>query len=166
MKSKFKNFNSNKDYLLNCDHNKKETTRYIFAIQMIEKPYSLEFMVRDYECDLQGVVNNANYLHYLEHARHEFLISKGISFAGLHDEGVDLIVTHIEVDYKFPLKSHDKFIVTVRTEREGNIRLVFIQEIFKVADQKLIARGKVTGVATKKGKPVSPDKLIGQLGLE
>ena len=43
--------------------------------------FSVEFSVRDYECDIQGVVNNANYQHYLEHARHEFLISKGISFS-------------------------------------------------------------------------------------
>ena len=64
--------------------------------------YCLEFAVRDYECDLQGVVNNANYQHYLEHARHEFLISKGISFSGLHEEGIDLIVTRVEIDYKYP----------------------------------------------------------------
>ena len=29
--------------------------------------YELEMKVRDYECDLQGIVNNANYQHYLEH---------------------------------------------------------------------------------------------------
>ena len=29
--------------------------------------------VRDYECDIQGIVNNANYLHYIEHTRHLFL---------------------------------------------------------------------------------------------
>ena len=60
--------------------------------------FSLEFEVRDYECDLQGVVNNANYQHYLEHARHDFLISKGVSFAQLHEAGVDLIVTRVEID--------------------------------------------------------------------
>ena len=27
--------------------------------------YELEMKVRDYECDLQGIVNNANYQHYL-----------------------------------------------------------------------------------------------------
>ena len=43
--------------------------------------YELEMKVRDYECDLQGIVNNANYQHYLEHTRHEFLTSVGISFA-------------------------------------------------------------------------------------
>ena len=46
--------------------------------------YELKMKVRDYECDLQGIVNNANYQHYLEHTRHEFLTSVGISFARLH----------------------------------------------------------------------------------
>ena len=27
--------------------------------------YELEMKVRDYECDLQGIVNNANYQHYI-----------------------------------------------------------------------------------------------------
>ena len=31
--------------------------------------YELKMKVRDYECDLQGIVNNANYQHYLEHTR-------------------------------------------------------------------------------------------------
>ena len=48
--------------------------------------YELKMKVRDYECDLQGIVNNANYQHYLEHTRHEFLTSVGISFARLHEE--------------------------------------------------------------------------------
>jgi acyl-CoA thioester hydrolase len=128
--------------------------------------YSIEFSVRDYECDLQGVVNNANYQHYLEHARHEFLISKGIGFVQLHDEGTDLIVTRVEIDYKYPLRSRDKFIVRINIEREGNARLVFIQDIFRIPDEKHVVHGRVTGVATKKGRPVPPGKLLEQLGLE
>jgi len=127
--------------------------------------YVLEFVVRDYECDLQGVVNNANYQHYLEHARHEFLISKGVSFVDLHDEGTDLIVTRVEIDYKYPLRSRDKFIVRLNIQREGNARLVFIQDIFRLPDEKHVAHAKVTGVATRKGRPVPPGKLIEQLGL-
>ena len=49
--------------------------------------YELAMKVRDYECDLQGIVNNANYQHYLEHTRHEFLLSAGASFAALHEQG-------------------------------------------------------------------------------
>jgi acyl-CoA thioester hydrolase len=129
-------------------------------------PFRLKFIVRDYECDLQGVVNNANYQHYLEHARHEFLISKGVSFVGLHDDGIDLIVTRVEIDYKYPLKSRDEFIVTVNVKREGNARIVFAQDIFRLPDLKIIVRARVTGVATKKGRPVSPGNLVNRLGLE
>jgi acyl-CoA thioester hydrolase len=128
--------------------------------------YSSEFTVRDYECDIQGVVNNANYVHYLEHARHELLISKGISFSQLHEEGTDLIVTRVEIDYKYPLRSRDKFIIRVNIQREGNAKLVFIQDIFRLPDQKLIARAKVTGVATRNGRPVHPGNIIQKLGLE
>jgi acyl-CoA thioester hydrolase len=128
--------------------------------------FGLEFVVRDYECDLQGVVNNANYQHYLEHARHEFLISKGVSFVGLHEEGIDLIVTRVEIDYKYPLRSRDKFIVRLNIRREGNARLVFDQDIFRLPDEKHVVHAKVTGVATKKGRPVPPGKLVKQLGLE
>jgi acyl-CoA thioester hydrolase len=130
-------------------------------------PYNLKFIVRDYECDLQGVVNNANYQHYLEHARHEFLISRGVGFVKLHDEGIDLIVTKVEIEYKFPLRSRDEFMVTVRIQKEGNARILFIQDIFRLPDLKLVVRARVTGIATKKGKPVPPPwDLVFKLGLE
>ena len=128
--------------------------------------FSHEFAVRDYECDLQGVVNNANYQHYFEHARHEFLISKGISFAKLHEEGLDLIVVKVEIEYKYPLRSRDRFIVRLNVERDGNAKLLFNQEISRVPDEKLIARARVTGVAARNGRPVSPGKLVEQLGLK
>jgi acyl-CoA thioester hydrolase len=128
--------------------------------------FSQEFIVRDYECDIQGVVNNANYQHYLEHARHEFLISKGIDFSALHNEGIDLIVTRIEIDYKFPLKSRDRFVVCLNIKKEGNVRLAFIQDIYRLPDEKLIVRAKVIGAATKKGRPVPPGKISELLGLE
>jgi acyl-CoA thioester hydrolase len=131
-----------------------------------KNPYNLKLAVRDYECDLQGVVNNANYQHYLEHARHQFLISKGVSFVQLHDEGTDLIVTRVEIDYKYPLRSRDEFMVTVAIQREGNARILFIQEIYRLPDLKLIIKAKVTGVATRKGRPVHPGDLISRLGLE
>lgn len=127
--------------------------------------YSIEFTVRDYECDIQGVVNNANYLHYLEHARHQFLLSKGVDFIKLHEEGTDLIVTKIEIEYKYPLRSQDRFVIRMNIQKEGNVRLAFIQDIFRLPDEKVVARAKVTGVATRKGKPVSPGNINELLGL-
>jgi len=134
-------------------------------MEISDHKFRLEFTVRDYECDIQGVVNNANYQHYLEHARHEYLITKGISFVKLHDEGLDLIVIRVEIDYKYPLRSMDRFIVTVDIQREGNARLAFIQDILRIPDNKLIVHGKTTGVASRKGKPVAPGNLVELLGL-
>ena len=84
--------------------------------------YELEMKVRDYECDLQGIVNNANYQHYLEHTRHEFLLSTGVSFAGLHEQGVDPVVARINMAFKTPLKSGDEFISnTLYEERRASL---------------------------------------------
>lgn len=134
-------------------------------MEISDHKFSLEFTVRDYECDIQGVVNNANYQHYLEHARHEYLVTKGISFSKLHDDGIDLIVSKVEIDYKYPLRSMDRFFVTVDVQREGNVRLAFIQNIYRIPDNKPVARGKIIGVATKNGKPIAPGNLIELLGL-
>ena len=51
--------------------------------------------VRDYECDMQGIVNNANYQHYLEHTRHEFLQQAGTGFTDLREKGIEPVVSRI-----------------------------------------------------------------------
>lgn len=125
--------------------------------------YSVEFLVRDYELDLQGIVNNSNYQQYLEHARHEYLIYKEIDFAQLHNQGQDLVVTRVEMDFKLPLKSRDKFIVTVKTEQEGNLKIVFHQQILRLSDNKVVLNAKVTGVSLKNGKLAKPDDIMSKL---
>ena len=122
--------------------------------------FQLEFSVRDYECDLEGIVNNATYLDYLEHARHEYLKTIGIDFAQMHSKGITLVVVRSEVDYKFPLKSGDKFYVTVTMALEGKIRFVFYQDIYLIPDNKLIIKAKITGTAiSQAGRPFLPDEL-------
>jgi acyl-CoA thioester hydrolase len=119
--------------------------------------HELDFQVRDYECDLQGVVNNANYQHYIEHARHNWLEVMGIDFAALHDQGVDLVVARIEIDFKYPLRSRDAFVVRSSFAREGRLRIIFNQDIYRRPDDKLIVQARVIGAAVKGGKPVPPE---------
>lgn len=90
-----------------------------------------KFKVRDYECDMQGIVNNANYFHYLEHSRHEFLNINAIDFKKAHDEGFDLVVSNIEAKFHKPLRPRDHFEVRLRFSKEGRLRYVFEQEIWK-----------------------------------
>lgn len=127
---------------------------------MKHNDFSLEMAVRDYECDLQGVVNNAVYQNYLEHARHEYLKSLGIDFAALAAQGINLVVTRVEIDYKLSLTSGDRFSVTVRPERISPVRIGFRQEIHRRPDQKLAIAALVTGTALNaKGRPQLPREL-------
>ncbi|MCC8186154.1 MAG: acyl-CoA thioesterase [Bacteroides sp.] len=113
--------------------------------------FELTLKVRDYECDLQGIVNNANYQHYLEHTRHEFLSSLGVSFAGLHEQGVDPVVARIHMAFKTPLKSGDEFISKLYLRKEG-IKYVFHQDIFRKEDLKLVVRASVETVCVVDGR--------------
>lgn len=123
--------------------------------------FELEFEVRDYECDLQGIVNNARYLNYLEHTRHKFLLSKGIDFAKLHTEGIDLVVSRIEIDYKYSLTGGDRFVVRLTARKEGHLRMIFDQEVIKLPEGKPAVKAKVIGVGLKNGRPIKIDSIPG-----
>ena len=122
--------------------------------------FSLEMAVRDYECDMQGVVNNSVYQNYLEHARHEFLRSIGINFKAYTEQRINLVVVRIELDYKYSLTSGDKFIVTVYLKKESRIKFAFFQDIYLIPDNKPVIKGKVIGVAVNsKGRPHIPEEF-------
>ena len=127
---------------------------------MIEYTHKLEFAVRDYECDLAGVVNNASYLNYIEHARHEFLKSKDIDFAQLSQKGIYLVVVRIELDFLFSLRSGDMFYVGTNSERISRLRFGFHQDIYRLPDNKPVLRAKVIGTAVNdRGKPMLTKEL-------
>jgi acyl-CoA thioester hydrolase len=127
---------------------------------MDKECFTLEMAVRDYECDLQGVVNNAVYQNYLEHARHEYLKQIGIDFAALAAQGINLVVTRVEIDYKVSLTSGDRFVVEVRPERVSPVRIGFRQDIYRLPDRKPVVKALVTGTALNaKGRPQLPREL-------
>lgn len=121
--------------------------------------FELVFSVRDYECDLQGVVNNAVYLNYLEHTRHEYLKSLGLDFARLHQQGCDLVLTRCELDYRSPLRSGECFVVRLRLERESRLRFAFFQEIYHLPDERLVLQAKAIGTGLIQGRPALPPEL-------
>jgi len=113
--------------------------------------YELEMDVRDYECDLQGIVNNSVYQNYLEHTRHEFLKVIGLDFAELFRQGVKAVVAKVELAYKNSLQSGDSFIVKLACEKKG-IKYMFYQDIYRKSDNALCLKGIVTSVCVVNGK--------------
>ena len=118
---------------------------------MKEYLFKLTLKVRDYECDLQGVVNNANYQHYMEHTRHEYLEGLGDNLGVMHEKGIDPFVSRIDIQYKVSLRSGDSCLSCINLVKEGP-KLVFLQDLYRVSDGALAARGRVETVVVENGR--------------
>lgn len=119
--------------------------------------FEMEMKVRDYEIDSQGIVNNANYLHYLEHTRHEFCQEKGVSFKEMQQDGIDPVVSRIEIDYITPLHLSEKMRSCLWLERKG-ARFLFHQDIYNESGAPVV-RALVTVVAIEGGRLTRGERL-------
>lgn len=126
--------------------------------------YELKMKVRDYEIDSQGIVNNANYLHYLEHTRHEFCDSRGLTFVEMQRNGLDPVVRRLEIDYHTPLRMAQTMRSCLWVERKG-ARFIFHQDIFNPAGE-LAVSALVTVVALRGGRPTRGDELAEALNIQ
>lgn len=135
-----------------------------FDIMNNQKQYifELELKVRDYELDAEGIVNNANYLHYLELARHEFCESAGFSFAEMRRRGIDPVVSRAEIDYLIPLRAGERFVCKLNIERRGP-RFIFLQDIFH-SDGRPVLKAVITTVALENGRPTRGEALAEVFG--
>lgn len=126
----------------------KDNKKYCFIMDM---------EVRDYELDCEQIVNNANYLHYMEHTRHKFCSDAGLSFIEMHNHGMDVVVRKIEIEYINSLRGGDSFLSCLRLERKG-ARFIFHQDIMK-PNGEMAAEAVVTVVVLKDGKLSRGDEL-------
>lgn len=120
--------------------------------------YELEMKVRDYECDMQGVVNNAVYQNYLEHTRHEFLQTLGEDFDRWTREGILPMVAKAEIEYKVSLKSGDSFKSRLYMGRKG-ARYVFFQDIYRASDEKLCVKAQIQIITVVNGRLTRGDEF-------
>ena len=119
--------------------------------------FEIILRVRDYECDTQGHVNNANYQHYFEVTRHDFLEKVGLNFYQLHLNGIDAVVSRVEIRYKVPLIGMDQFRCTITRIEKAGVKYIFHQEIIRLSDNVTCARAKIEVVNLVNGKLSNPD---------
>ncbi|PYF84826.1 MULTISPECIES: thioesterase family protein [Marinomonas] len=121
----------------------------------IEHGYRTHFEVRDYECDMQGIVNNSVYQNYLEHARHQYIKTRGLDFAEITKRGIHLVLIKAELEYKRSLQSGDAFYIETSVERISKLKLAFIQTVHRTEDHQLMLSARMTVTSTtKEGRPV------------
>lgn len=113
--------------------------------------------VRDYEVDSEGIVNNACYLNYLEHTRHEFCHEAGFSFRAMREQGMSPVVRHISIDYLSSLGLGQEFISRLSMERRGP-RFIFRQWIVDSMERPVV-KAEVTIVNVINGRPSRGEEL-------
>ena len=96
------------------------------------------------DTDAGGVVYYANYLHYFERGRTEFLRERGLSVRELHDRGFIFPVSRLEVDYLAPAMHDDLIRVETCVLEVRKASFTVGQQVVRVQDGKLLVDGKVT----------------------
>ena len=111
-----------------------------------EPHFEITMEVRDHELDRFGVVNNAVYQNYLEHARHTFLASRGIS------------LTHLLEEKYRPVG--DSFSVQLWLTRLTRVKFQFFQQIQKIPSMQSTTRALVIGTFLgPNDRPVMPENM-------
>ncbi|GAB6929913.1 thioesterase family protein [Paenibacillus sp. JCM 10914] len=121
----------------------------------------LDIIVRPTEIDVNGHVNNAKYLEYLEWGREEWYEAGELHYEVLKALGVQTVTVNINVNYRKECGQGERLRITTEPLSVGRTSYVLLQQIYNEQNERC-ADATVTSVAmdvlTRKSRPV-PDKL-------
>lgn len=106
----------------------------------------LEITVRSTEIDVNGHVNNAKYLEYLEWGREEWYERSDLAYETFLAMGIQTVTVNINVNYRKECKQGDRLTIVTDAERAGRTSYVLKQVIFNQAGERC-ADALVTSVA-------------------
>lgn len=102
--------------------------------------------VRGYHLDGYGHVNNARYLEFLEEGRWAYFDERPRLAAFLGRGDLAFVAVNLNIDYRRAAVAGDDLAVVTRLAEIGSRRARIRQEIYRVADDKLVASADITFV--------------------
>ena len=117
--------------------------------------HETEIRVRYAETDQMGIVHNANYLVWFEVGRSDFCRARGFSYKEMEEEeNALMVVAESYCRYKSPAYYEDVLVIRTKVEEVRSRSLRFIYEIFRPADETLLAEGETLHLVTDENKKV------------
>lgn len=104
---------------------------------------ALQIIVRSTEIDVNGHVNNAKYLEYLEWGREEWYEQNNLHYDKLLSWGIQTVTVNININYRKECRQGDQLSIITKPERLGRTSFVVKQEIGN-QHQELVADASVT----------------------
>jgi acyl-CoA thioester hydrolase len=123
--------------------------------RLIMEWHETEIRVRYAETDQMGIVHNANYLVWFEVGRSDFCRARGFSYKEMEEkDNALMVVAESYCRYKSPAYYEDVLVVRTKVEEIRSRSLRFIYEIFRAADETLLAEGETLHLVTDENKKV------------
>lgn len=81
--------------------------------------------VRYSDSDAQGIVFNPNYLVYWDDTLTDWITTRGLTWQDVHDRGYEMVLAHVEVDYRASARVGDTVRTGIGLERVGRTSMTF-----------------------------------------
>mgnify|MGYP000908278413 CR=1 FL=1 len=101
----------------------------------------MEIRIYYEDTDCGGVVYYANYLKYFERARTHYLEARGLSVAGLREQGTQFVVVHAEVDYRSPGRYGDTLVIDTSLADASQASVTFAHVLRERMSGRIVVEG-------------------------
>jgi acyl-CoA thioester hydrolase len=106
----------------------------------VGRPFEYQLRVRYAECDMQGVVFNANYLSFFDVSITELWRAAFGSYQAMLDHDVDLVVAEASVRYLRPARFDDELTIGIAVAKLGTSSVITSHRVLRGSDEVAIGQ--------------------------
>ncbi|MGH8927675.1 MAG: acyl-CoA thioesterase [Acidimicrobiia bacterium] len=104
-------------------------------------PVTYSRKIRYSDTDPQGIVFNGNYLTYVDDTLTDYFDALGPVWNQMHDEGFDLVLGHVEIDFRSPARLGETVVTGAKATVLGNTSLMFALRAWEEASGRTVIEG-------------------------